>query len=135
MVHMTPKAADLILAELEREGGVGLTADQLASRVSRHPGNVRRVLNQLRHAELVRRSADAKQAIWSRTDMPAPPPRSARPKPPPQPAYACGVRPPDYELLTKLAAEAGVSRAAIFRAALHRYHAELEQQRGTPIAS
>lgn len=111
------RAADLIVEVLDAEPR-GLSTSELARRVGRHDGNVRRVLAQLREAGLVQRApGPGREARWYRTGRPAPPP----PPPAPRPVtLSLLVRPELYHRLEQQARRSGQSISETVRQALDR---------------
>lgn len=109
----------------------GLTAGQLAERIDRNPGHVRRILGQLAEQGCVRPSAgDHHDRLWSRTDRPPPPPPAPR-------KIHVPVDGVEQSMLRQLAAVQGRSVVAITSEAIERYYVAVtgETLRETPLAS
>lgn len=123
-------ASTLIVQALEDAPG-GLTAAQLAKRVDRNPGHVRRILGQMADEGYVRASDGTQvERIWVRTELPAPPsPATGKLRVP-----VVGI---DESLLRQLAATQGRSVVDITSAAIAQYYVTVtgEPIPETPLAS
>lgn len=120
------RAADLIVEILDAEPDA-LSVRELAKRTQRHDGNIRRVLGQLRKDGIVDRVPSAgREALWYRTNRPAPAPRK-----PTGPEPMCRFPP---ELYARLQAEAQRTGRPIKRVAADLLAAHLPEIKESPAA-
>lgn len=119
----------LIVQTLD-EAPCGLTAAQLGERINRNPGHVRRMLAQLADEGFVRGTDSARDRVWTRTELPAPPAPSPRKLHVP----VIGI---DESLLRQLAATQGRSVVDITSEAIEHYYVTVtgEPIPETPLAS